>query len=133
MLKPKHDDWHLLYQGELSDVPGRCESFYEYVRYLSEDKWELVCLGSEFSGIMPTDPQSDKMSSEDLVNWVFWQDEENDPGTEFGHVRNTDDKDEEGEHAVLPGPRATKLTAIAELVGCEKCKRLLRLRCEGSE
>lgn len=120
----KPDDWHLLYEGELSDAPGRCESFYEYVRYLGAEQWELACLGSSFSGMKPADIVSEKMSTEELVDWVFWQDQENKDVTEFGEPR----KIKGDENDVAPGPRARELMSVAERVGCLECKRLIGMR-----
>ena len=45
------ETWHTLYEGHLSDMPGRCESWRESVRYLGRERWELGVRGLDFSGL----------------------------------------------------------------------------------
>ena len=42
-------DYHILYCGELSDMPGRQESWTEFVRYLGRNQWEVLVEGTDFS------------------------------------------------------------------------------------
>jgi len=42
--------WEHLFSGELSDAPGRCESWTEELCYLGKNKWLLRSSGTDFSG-----------------------------------------------------------------------------------
>ena len=42
--------WERLFSGELSDAPGRCESWTEELCYLGKNKWLLRSSGTDFSG-----------------------------------------------------------------------------------
>ena len=42
--------WEHLFSGELSDAPGRCESWTEELCYLGKNEWLLRCSGTDFSG-----------------------------------------------------------------------------------
>jgi len=42
--------WEHLFSGELSDAPGRCESWTEELCYLGKNKWLLRTSGTDFSG-----------------------------------------------------------------------------------
>jgi len=42
--------WEQLFDGELSDAPGRNESWTEELCYLGKNKWLLRCSGTDFSG-----------------------------------------------------------------------------------
>lgn len=52
----KKNQWHLLFQGELTDAPGRNETWAEELCYLGQNKWLLRHMGSDFSGNEETEP-----------------------------------------------------------------------------
>lgn len=72
----KKKDQHLLFDNELTDVPGRCESWSEYVQYRGNNRWKLIVQGTDFSGISAVEPNIEMMSTGALLRWILERDEE---------------------------------------------------------
>ena len=99
-----NEDWHLLFEGELTDAPGRCESWTEHVEYLGDGKWRLCIEGTSFDGTKAEQPNIEEFTTARLVNWVKERSLE-------------DEEDGEG--------RIEALVGIAKKVGCGECLKLL--------
>lgn len=125
------DDWHLLFDGYLSDMPGRSESWTESVRYLGRGAWWLVVDGSDFLGHDTGPGFSQRFSTEAMLRWVTERDAEDlisgesfVEGLKFSSsscVTDHEDPPPDG-----PGPRTLRLLEIAEQVGAAYCARRIR-------
>lgn len=114
----KHDR-HFLFHGELSDAPGRDESWDEYLRYRGDSRWELIVEGTDFSGTSAAKPVKEVMSTKALVNWVLERDAE----IKEGSTEAVDDLDESEDDDPQRqfGPYAERLREIAASVGAAYC------------
>ena len=63
--------WEHLFSGELSDAPGRCESWTEELCYLGKNKWLLRCSGTDFSGTKEGETHLEEMDTNDLLDWII--------------------------------------------------------------
>ncbi len=116
---------HILFEGELSDAPGRAESWTESVRYLGRGAWELLSEGTGFSGGERNVVFRERLSTRGMVDWVRERDAE-DADVPTTCTVNEVASDESEESGVLLGPRTARLLEIAEIVGAEHCCRCLR-------
>lgn len=111
-------DRHVLYHGQLSDVPGRNESWIEYVRYFGNNRWELITEGTDFDGQSQADPIRERVSTTALVNWALERD------AEMGDSPVEED-DQQAQHVGdVPrelGPRGERLLDIATEVDAQYC------------
>lgn len=117
--KSNADDRHFLFHGELSDAPGRNESWDEYVRYRGDNRWVLIVEGTDFSGTSMGKPDKEPMSTAALVNWVLERDAEITEGSAevLDDSGESDGDDPERQF----GPRAERLRDIAANVGATYC------------
>jgi hypothetical protein len=109
---------HLMFHGDLSDAPGRNESWDEYVEYHGGNQWFLIIQGTDFSGMEPREPVREPMMTDALVDWVVDRDgeDEQDPDSAVGAA-----DDEPGADAPRLGPRAYRLREIAVALGVQRC------------
>jgi len=113
---------HFLFHGELSDAPGRNESWDEYLRYRGNNRWDLVIQGTDFSGSSATKPIKETKSTKAIVDWVLDRDAE----IEEDWAEATDDPSDvdDDENDDVPrqlGPRAERLREIAASVNATYC------------
>ena len=123
---------HFLFHRELSDAPGRNESWDEYLRYLGNSRWELTMKGTDFFGLMEAKPLREVMTTTRLLNWVLERDEEikenpttslNDQGNEAYSTTSLDDKQRSTDDDTVSkfGPYAERLREIADSEGASFC------------
>lgn len=125
------DDWHLLFDGYLSDMPGRSESWTESVRYLGRGAWRLVVEGTDILGQDAGTRFSQRLSTEAMLRWVADRDaeEQNGGGSSVDGLqlssssRTSDGVDPPRDE---PGQRTLRLLDIAEQVGAAYCARRIR-------
>lgn len=115
--------YHFLFHGELSDAPGRNESWDEYIRYRGKSRWELIIEGTDFYGTSEAEPVKEVMSTKALLNWVLEQDAQG----EAGETKAVDDPNgsEDDDLYRQFGPRAARLRDIAGEVGAAYCASCL--------
>ena len=121
-------EWHYLHSGELSDIPGRCETWQASVRYLGAEKWQLELSGTDFSGLEEREAELNTMTTDELVEWALTMDEmEATPRPRRVHwSSDTEDLPEDDDEEAKLGPRGSALLQIAEQVGAKNCiKRIL--------
>ena len=116
---------HILFEGDLSDAPGRAESWTESVRYLGRGAWELLSKGTGFSGGERNVVFRERLSTRGMVDWVRARDVEDTDVATTCTVNEAADDESEGS-GVLLGPRTARLLEIAEIVGAGHCCRCLR-------
>lgn len=113
---------HFLYHGELTDAPGRCESWNDYLTYLGRGRWELLAEGTDFSGICDIEPVKQLMSTRALIDWVMDRDAELE---ETSTPKNEDDGDGEEESPQrslgLYGWRLYEIAQLEEASYCVTC------------
>lgn len=112
-------DRQFLFHGELSDAPGRNESWDEYLRYRGNNRWELIIEGTDFSGTIAAKPVKEVMSTKALVTWVSERDAEIEEGSTdaVDDLESSQDDDPQRQF----GPRAERLREIAVSVGATHC------------
>ena len=113
-----------LFHGELSDAPGRNESWEEYLRYRGNNRWDLIIEGTDFSGSGEAKPIKETKSTKALVEWVLERDAEiEEDWTEAVDdaidLDNYEDEDEDVQRQL--GPRAERLREIAASVSATYC------------
>jgi hypothetical protein len=111
----RKNDRYFLFHGELSDAPGRNESWDEYLRYRGKNRWDLIVEGTDFSGTSAAEPVREVMSTRALVNWVQERDAEIEEA-----VNDLDESEDEVPQREF-GPRAARLREIAISVGATYC------------
>jgi len=62
--------WFHLYDGNLTDAPGRCESWTEEFCFASKNKWLLRTKSTSFSGWEETETYIEQKTSKSLVDWL---------------------------------------------------------------
>ena len=67
---------HHLFHGELSDAPGRNESWDQFLCYQENNRWVLITEGTAFSGTAELEATKDSMSTRQLLTWVLERDDE---------------------------------------------------------
>lgn len=130
----KAHDWHILYEGDLSDAPGRSESWTESVCYLGRGAWRLSIDGTDFGGMESADSTIERLSTRGMVNWALDRDAEDREYVEPKAIplRSSKDLDEEDLQPNELGPRAERLLEIAEQVGAAFCASCLRRAAKGA-
>lgn len=106
---------HILFQGELSDAPGRSESWTEYARYMGDSRWQLTVEGTDFNGLNAGAPIVEQMSTKAIAMWVLERDAEVSKG-----AGDSDLEDEQLSKRTL-GPRAAQLRQIAVAESAAHC------------
>jgi len=104
-----------LHKGELSDAPGRAESWTESVRYIGGGRWYLVVEGTDFAGVGKAAPVRERFGTARLVKWVLKRDAEE---------HDADELAADGRSRAL-GPRSKRLLRIARAAGVQHCVKLL--------
>lgn len=112
-------DRQFLFHGQLSDAPGRNESWVEYLRYRGNNRWELIIEGTDFSGTIAARPVKEVMSTKALVNWVSERDAEIEEGSMEAVDELESSQDDDPQRRF--GPRAERLREIAVSVGATYC------------
>ena len=107
--------WEQLFDGELSDAPGRNESWTEELCYLGKNKWLLRCSGTDFSGTKEGETFQ----------------EENDTNRMLERIIELDDYDLESqfsfapffdvEHTQVIGTRTIRFRELAEKYKLKDC------------
>lgn len=103
-----------LFHGELSDVPGRDESWDEYVRYFGNNRWKLIVEGTDFAGVATAPPVSELMSTKSIVKWVLERDAETDDGA-------SGSEEDDSDFPRKFGARSERLREIALSEGASYC------------
>lgn len=115
-------EWHLLFSGELTDAPGRCESVTEELRYEGNDQWTVRASGSDFSGTEDGESFEEHHDTESLIAWVIESDEmfeESPTGGDLSIENEQIDKIQLGERAIC-------LKAIAKEENVSNCVEILK-------
>jgi len=102
---------HLLRQGELCDMPGRNESWCDYVRYGGDNRWELHTDGTDLTGLSQLEPVTEVMGTTALIEWALRRDQELEDGPDED-MENLEDPESDGDRRCL-GPVASRLYEIA--------------------
>lgn len=106
---------HLIFHGELSDAPGRDESWDEYVQYLGNNRWKLIVEGTDFAGVASEPPVTELMSTTSIINWVLERD------AEFEVDAEASSDDEDSNSLRVLGPRGALFREIAVSEGAAYC------------
>ncbi len=61
----------VVFDGNLSDMPGRCESWTEYVKPLGRRRWAWMSEGTDFTGTEPQDCESEICETTDLLVFLL--------------------------------------------------------------
>ena len=121
--------FHTLFNGELSDAPGRCESWTESVRYLGAGRWELVAHSSNFSGTGPAETHVERMGTAALVRWVLERGDEEHETDQNKASRKKTTTNEGGKESAIArtlGEHAARLLAIAKREKAKYCVACLQ-------
>lgn len=112
-------EWHLLFEGLLTDAPGRCESWEERVRYLGSSRWRLCSIGTDFAGGTPGNVFSERIGTKRLIEWV------NERDAEEPNSSAEPREDEASADSNTLGPRGTRLKQIAACENATLCTSYL--------
>lgn len=114
---------HHFFHGEITDAPGRNESWDHYLRYRGNGRWQLITQSTDFSGMEELSESKEDMSTRQLVQWVIERDEESEESSE----RNGDSPDavDVDESQKSLGSYAKRLKEIALDVGASHCVKCL--------
>lgn len=115
-LNSNNKQHHFLFHGELSDAPGRNESWSDFVRYGGNNRWELLTEGTDFSGMAQLEPVRQVMGTAALVKFALCRDEE----LEEGASQSLEDA-EDDEYKRSLGPTASRLREIASELNATFC------------
>jgi len=74
----------VIFEGELTDAPGRMESWTEWLTHLGADDWQLTIVGTDFSGAQEAEPESELFTTEKLLMWLQERDSEDEPNRRVG-------------------------------------------------
>lgn len=120
-------EYHVLYEGWLTDMPGRSESWTESVMYLGRNRWEYRIVGTDFGGLTSTEQTRERIGTRPLIVRLWDSDLLDEESRRGGAAitRPPDDQDEdpydsEQEWQTL-GPRLASLYEIANEVGAAYC------------
>lgn len=116
-------DQHHLFHGELTDAPGRDESWDHYLRYRGHGRWDLITESTDFSGMEDLPEVKEVMSTRQLVKWAIERDSESEESSQRRGHTSADDDVEESEKAL--GPYTERLREIALEVGATYCVKCL--------
>lgn len=115
-------DKHHFFHGELTDAPGRNESWDHYLRYRGNGRWHLITESTDFSGMDDLPDINELMSTRQLVQWAIERDSE----IESSQLsRDSLDDDDVDESKKTLGPYADRLREIALDVGATYCVKCL--------
>lgn len=101
-----------LFHGDLSDVPGRNESWNEWIIFKKDDDWLLVVEGTDFNGLEKAETLVQSMTNQELCDSVCERDSE---------IKSSFESMDGPE---LFGSRSARLREIAAEVGAQNCLRL---------
>lgn len=116
-------DQRHLFHGELTDAPGRNESWDHYLRYRGNGRWDLITKSTDFSGMEEIPESKEVMSTRQLVQWAIERDDENEESSQRSRGASDDD-DVDGPNKSL-GPYGERLREIAIDVGATYCVKCL--------
>ncbi len=114
---------HHFFRGELTDAPGRNESWDHYLRYRGNGRWHLITESTDFSGMEDLPESKEVMSTRELVQWAIERDDENAASSQ--HIRHTSGDDDVDEPKKFMGPYAERLREVALDVGATYCVKCL--------
>lgn len=122
--------YQVLFNGELTDAPGRCETWTESVRYAGNNRWELKSDGTDFYGSAPAETIKEAFGTQSLVRWVLERDAEDlESQPRIRNAESGQDEDlDAGNHL---GPRAARLLEIARAERADFCIKCLMEWVEG--
>lgn len=115
-------DKHHFFHGELTDAPGRNESWDHYLRYRGNGRWHLITESTDFSGMDDLPDSKELMSTRQLVQWAIERDSEIESSQLSRDSLDDDDVDESQKPL---GPYAERLREIALDVGATYCVKCL--------
>lgn len=115
-------DKHHFFHGELTDAPGRNESWDHYLRYRGNGRWHLITESTDFSGMDDLPDSKEMMSTRQLVQWAIERDSEIESSQLSRDSLDDDDVDESKKPL---GPYAERLREIALDVGATYCVKCL--------
>lgn len=115
-------DKHHFFYGELTDAPGRNESWDYYLRYRGNGRWHLITESTDFSGMDDLPNSKELMSTRQLVQWAIERDSEIESSQLSRDSLDDDDVDESKKPL---GPYAERLREIALDVGATYCVKCL--------
>ncbi|WP_194266300.1 hypothetical protein [Dechloromonas sp. H13] len=124
--------YHQLYSGELHDAPGRAESWTEYVRYLGNNRWELINEGTDYEGAELGKPSIERLGTKALLLRILQSDADELEGAAHNQTpgaRQSENEDREDQPQI--GPRATRLFEIAKEESATLCIECLNAWLEG--
>lgn len=104
-----------LFHGELSDAPGRDESWDEYVQYLGNNRWKLIVESTDLAGVVTVPPVIESMSTKSIVSWVLERD------AEIEEEAEESNEDNDASSSKELGPRGERLSEIAASEGALYC------------
>lgn len=114
---------HHLFHGELTDAPGRNESWDHYLRYRGNGRWDLITESTDFSGMENLPARKEVMSTSQLVHWAIERDSEIEASSQRSGD-SSEDNDVEESHKPL-GLYTKRLREIALDVGATYCVKCL--------
>jgi len=82
------DDWHVIHEGYLSDMPGRNESWKEYVRFFGNDRWQYLLEASDFTG-KTMESTMEEMSTDGLIEHIMFLDSLDRENLSIKEIRDT--------------------------------------------
>lgn len=116
-------DQHHFFHGELTDAPGRNESWDHYLRYRGNGRWHLITKSTDFSGMEDLPESKEVMSTRQLVQWAIERDSEIEESSQQSGDSSVDDDMEESKKPL--GPFTERLREIAINVGATYCVKCL--------
>jgi hypothetical protein len=116
-------DRHHFFHGELTDAPGRNESWDHYLRYRGSGRWDLITESRDFSGMEYLPESKEVMNTRQLVQWAIERDEENEESSQHSGDTSGDDGVDESQKSL--GPYAKRLREVALVVGATYCVKCL--------
>lgn len=116
-------DQHHFFHGELTDAPGRNESWDHYLRYRGNGRWHLITESTDFSGTDDLPESKEVMSTRQLVLWAIERDSEIEESSQHRGNSSGDDDVEEPKKPL--GPYTERLREIALDVGATYCVKSL--------
>ncbi len=129
--RPLEEHWHHLFHGELTDAPGRCEIWDEYVRYLGDSRWVHLTRSTDFLGTSHAPDVRQRMSTKGMVRWAIDRDSEDIESARMEQVcrewdagGDDDESDADADEADT-WERVERLRGIAVQAGATYCVKLL--------
>ena len=114
---------HQFFHGELTDAPGRNESWDHYLRYRGNGRWHLITESTDFAGMEDLPENKEVMSTRQLVQWAIKRDSEIEESSQHSGDSSDDDDVEESQKPL--GPYTERLREIALDVGATYCVKCL--------